>query len=122
MDGYVLCKMNTKDSRQEVQINTQLKEPRQNMEREPQPNHVTANLASQTSLDCLQQQYPGYANQNVHLHQNVDSHYATGDDVFDLIMEEIAKSGSDVQVPEYKPDFQQSSPTKLVIASITEPS
>ncbi|GMN29380.1 hypothetical protein TIFTF001_050598 [Ficus carica] len=63
------------------------------MEQQPQPNHGTAN--------CLQQQHLGYEN------QNVDSQYATGDEVFDLIMEEIAESGSDVQVPEYEPDFHQ---------------
>ena len=97
MDGYVLCKIYTKDSKQEVQINAQLEEPYQKMNQQPQPNHGTANR--------LQQQHLGNENQNVNLHQNVDSQYTTGDEVFDLIMEEMARSGSDVQVPDYEPDF-----------------
>ncbi|GMN38965.1 hypothetical protein TIFTF001_008187 [Ficus carica] len=89
MDGDVLCKVYNKDSKQEVQFNAPLgEEPRQNMERQPQATHITANLPSQANLASLQRQDPDYyEDQNVHLlHQNSNSQTLIGDEEYNPLM------------------------------------
>ena len=126
-EGYVLCKVYNKSSKQVLQISTQQEEPCQNKELNPQPNHA-ANLLqenqepqiSETYPDYLLQQNLGYENnpplqgsQNLQLqgfqnnqplegYQYLDSQSAN--DFFTI--DDYAQMGIDVTPLEYVADQQ----------------
>ncbi|GMN20657.1 hypothetical protein TIFTF001_043139 [Ficus carica] len=142
-EGYVLCKVYNKSSKQVLKISTQQEEPRQNKELHPQPNHA-ANLfqenqepqISETYPDYLPQQNLGYENnqplqgsQNLQLqgfqnnqplegYQYLDSQSAN--ELFTI--DEYAQMGIDVTPLEYVPDQQnqnQNQEQRLSLAANT---